>query len=63
MQIRKMNDALKYDGIFATYAMQIDDGRIGTYAQRLAILSARGPTYAERIQTCKILPYNEATKE
>jgi hypothetical protein len=57
-----MPDAIKTDGIFATYQQQVDAGRIGTYAQRLAILSAKGPTYAQRIQSSSILPYNEAIK-
>jgi hypothetical protein len=62
MQIRTMPKAILLDGIYATWQEQILDGRIGTYAERLAINSQKPPTYQEQIQDGEILPYNMATK-
>jgi hypothetical protein len=55
-----MPRAILLDGIFATYQEQILDGKIGTYAERLAINSQKPPTYQEQIHAGEILPYNVA---
>jgi hypothetical protein len=55
-----MREAIDVDGIYATYAEQKMMGKIGTYAERLAINSVKPPTWSERMQAGKILPYNEA---
>jgi hypothetical protein len=60
MQIRKMNDACKIDGIYATYSTQVGTGIIGTYAQRLAINSEKPPTYQYQVYNGFFVPYNEA---
>jgi hypothetical protein len=54
-----MAESVKNDGIHETYATQLSDGRIGTYAERLSDNYIE-ETYSEWMGSGDLLPYNEA---